>query len=74
MRLVKAAVMRALDQEAWRRYGIPGIVLMENAGLSVVQHLLERFWERRPAGRKVLILAGPGNNGGRWAGGGAPPV
>ncbi len=64
MRLVKAAVMRALDQEAGRRYGIPGIVLMENAGLSVVQYLLGRFWEHRPAGRKVLILAGPGNNGG----------
>jgi len=64
MRLVKAAVMRSLDEEAWQRYGIPGIVLMENAGLSVVQHLLERFWERRPAGRKALILAGPGNNGG----------
>ncbi len=64
MRLVKAAVMRSLDQEAWQRYGIPGVVLMENAGLSVVQHLLEHFWERRPAGRKVLILAGPGNNGG----------
>ncbi|MGD0622612.1 MAG: NAD(P)H-hydrate dehydratase [Thermacetogeniaceae bacterium] len=64
MRLVKAAVMRSLDQEAGRRYGIPGIVLMENAGLSVVQYLLGRFWEHRPAGRKVLILAGPGNNGG----------
>jgi NAD(P)H-hydrate epimerase len=56
--------MRSLDQEAWQRYGIPGVVLMENAGLSVVQYLLERFWEHRPAGRKVLILAGPGNNGG----------
>ena len=64
MRLVKAAVMRSLDQEAWRRYGIPGIVLMENAGLSVVHYLLERFWDARPSGRKVLILAGPGNNGG----------
>ena len=64
MRLVKAAVMRSLDQEAGRRYGIPGIVLMENAGLSVVQYILERFWEHRPSGRRVLILAGPGNNGG----------
>jgi NAD(P)H-hydrate epimerase len=64
MRLVKAALMRSLDQEAGQRYGIPGVVLMENAGLSVAQHLLERFWEQRPTGRKVLILAGPGNNGG----------
>ena len=67
MRLVKAAVMRSLDQEAWQRYGIPGVVLMENAGLSVVQHLLEHFWERRPAGRRsawpvrrLLLLPGRG--------------
>jgi hydroxyethylthiazole kinase-like uncharacterized protein yjeF len=53
--------MRELDQEASRRYGIPGMVLMENAGLSVVHNILARFRERS---RKVLILAGPGNNGG----------
>ena len=64
MRLVKAAVMRSLDQEATRRYGIPSIVLMENAGLSVVQYILERFWEHRLSGRRALVLAGPGNNGG----------
>lgn len=58
------AEMREMDQEAGRRYGIPGIVLMENAGLSVMRHILERFWEHHPSGRRVLILAGPGNNGG----------
>lgn len=64
MRLVQAATMRDLDLEATRRYGIPGIILMENAGLSVVQNVLARFWECCPSGRRVLILAGPGNNGG----------
>lgn len=64
VRLVKAAEMREMDREAWRRYGIPGAILMENAGLSVVATILERFWERRPAGKRALIIAGPGNNGG----------
>lgn len=61
MRLVTAAAMRGLDQEASRRYGIPSLVLMENAGLSVVHNVLTRFRDRS---RRVLILAGPGNNGG----------
>jgi ADP-dependent NAD(P)H-hydrate dehydratase / NAD(P)H-hydrate epimerase len=40
-------------------YGIPGIVLMENAGLRVVE-------AARASGphKKIVILVGPGNNGG----------
>lgn len=64
MRLAKAGEMRELDQEATRRYGIPGLILMENAGLSVVKAILSRFWHNEPRGRKALIIAGPGNNGG----------
>ncbi len=64
MRLVKAAEMRELDQEATRRYGIPSIILMENAGLNVVAAVLSRFWGEGPRGRTALVLAGPGNNGG----------
>ncbi len=64
MRLVKAAEMRELDQEATRRYGIPSLLLMENAGLSVVSAVLSRFWENEPRGKVALIVAGPGNNGG----------
>lgn len=40
--------------------GIPGIVLMERAGLAIADALHERF----PAARSVVLFAGPGNNGG----------
>jgi hydroxyethylthiazole kinase-like uncharacterized protein yjeF len=39
--------------------GIPGIVLMENAGRAVADAVARR-WPRR----SVLVLCGPGNNGG----------
>jgi NAD(P)H-hydrate epimerase len=39
--------------------GIPGAVLMENAGASVARAIMTR-WPARP----VTILCGPGNNGG----------
>src|SRR3990170_505126 len=58
MKLVSVAEMR----EAERRAGVPVPQLMENAGLAVAQEcwlLLGELAERR-----VLVLAGPGNNGG----------
>ncbi len=58
MDMVTAAEMREIDRRAMEEFGIPGVVLMENAGLSVVRAV------RRAGGRRVLILCGPGNNGG----------
>jgi NAD(P)H-hydrate epimerase len=64
MRLVSAAQMRALDQETIEGIGVPGAVLMENAGRGVV----DRIWALRDQGvirpRQAVIVAGPGNNGG----------
>ena len=54
--------MRGLDQRAIEEYGIPGIVLMENAALGVVRHM-EGFCGD-PDGKRVLVVCGPGNNGG----------
>ncbi len=59
-KLATAAEMRALDQGAIRA-GIPGVILMENAGEAVTAHILEL--PARKAG-PVAILCGKGNNGG----------
>jgi NAD(P)H-hydrate epimerase len=54
--------MRHLDNEAIKTYGIPDIVLMENAGIGTVQAIMESYGELD--GRTILIVAGQGNNGG----------
>jgi NAD(P)H-hydrate epimerase len=53
--------MREVDRRT-AEMGIPGIVLMENAGHSVVEFLAERF-APLPAER-IVVLCGKGNNGG----------
>ncbi len=52
--------MREADRHTIEDLGMPGIVLMENAATGVVEALRESF----PEARQVLILCGPGNNGG----------
>jgi hydroxyethylthiazole kinase-like uncharacterized protein yjeF len=54
------AALRELDRRAVDDYKISIPVLMENAGRAVAQHLLTH---RPPKGR-ILVLTGPGNNGG----------
>ncbi|MEX1025918.1 MAG: NAD(P)H-hydrate epimerase [Planctomycetota bacterium] len=52
---------RTLDRRAIDEYGVPSIVLMENASRAVADHV-ESLVEGRE--RPVYVLAGPGNNGG----------
>lgn len=62
MKVVDSVVMRRLDEVAIKKYGIPGLVLMENAGRGVA-----RIIERELSGcnnKRVSIFAGKGNNGG----------
>lgn len=62
MKIVLAQQMRALDKAAEEEIGIPGLLLMENAGRAVAdaaESLLEDC-----AGKRILIFAGKGNNGG----------
>ena len=54
--------IRAFDKYAVETLGIPGIVLMENAGRRIAE--AARAMVRGAAARHVLILAGRGNNGG----------
>lgn len=62
MKLAKAAEMRAMDSKAIKEYGIPGLVLMENAGRATVEVI--RGWRQALFGQTAVIVAGPGNNGG----------
>ncbi|AOQ25151.1 Bifunctional NAD(P)H-hydrate repair enzyme Nnr [Moorella thermoacetica] len=63
MYLVTAAEMGQLDRLASSEYMIPSIVLMENAGLRVVESI-ERHFQGQVANRRILIFCGKGNNGG----------
>ncbi len=55
--------MNEIDAYAIRQSGIPGTVLMENAAKKVVDEIAAIFGGSA-AGRKILLLAGKGNNGG----------
>ncbi len=61
--------VRRVDQTAIERYGIAGIVLMENAGRNATQLLLDRS-AMIDAGiafdaiKRIVIMCGSGNNGG----------
>ncbi len=50
---------RELDRRATEEYGVPGVVLMENAGRGMAELLLS-LGARGP----VVVCCGPGNNGG----------
>ena len=52
----------ALDQELFNEYAFSVDQLMELAGLSCAHAVAKAFPERRD--RKVIVLCGPGNNGG----------
>lgn len=62
MQLAQAAQMRELDRQAIDEIGIPGMVLMENAGRGTVDRMQQHFGP--VAGKTVCIFTGPGNNGG----------
>ncbi len=62
MKVATAELMRKLDQRAISEYGIPGMVLMENAARGVVSALFRSFPELLTL--RVGVLAGRGNNGG----------
>lgn len=61
MKLVNAEEMKQIDVEASEEYGVPGIVLMDNAAKAVADAALDMLAD---AEEKVLVLCGKGNNGG----------
>lgn len=61
MKILTAAQMREVDRRTIER-GIPGLILMENAGSRVVDFLLQRFGPL--TGHRIVVFCGKGNNGG----------
>ena len=59
-------VLRSWDRRAMEDFGIPGIVLMENAGAEAARliHGLALAEPKRYGGGPFRVLCGPGNNGG----------
>ena len=62
MIVVTAAEMQAMDHRTIEEFGIPGRVLMENAGRGATRFLLQQFPHIQ--NKKVGVIAGRGNNGG----------
>ncbi|MFO0973147.1 MAG: NAD(P)H-hydrate epimerase [Phycisphaerae bacterium] len=72
-RYVSREAVREIDRRAIEEYGIPGIVLMENAGRGAAEFIWQLVaesdddiaaMEPRAPQRRAAILCGGGNNGG----------
>ena len=62
MYLVTADEMREMDRRTIESFGLPGRILMENAGRGATQFFLERFKDIE--NKRIGVVAGRGNNGG----------
>ncbi len=62
MRVLSSKQMRWVDQETTARYGLPSLLLMENAGSGVVREMDRHFGSLQEM--RILVVCGKGNNGG----------
>ena len=60
MKILTADQMRNIDRRAIERFGVPSIVLMENAAIAVVDAIFAHY----PSSERVAIVCGIGQNGG----------
>ena len=60
MKIVTSEQMRNIDRRATERFGIPSLVLMENAAIAVVDAIFEHY----PETERAAIFCGVGANGG----------
>ena len=63
MKLVTAKQMRAVDSEAIKGRGIPGVELMEKAGRGTAEYA-KALLGGDVSGKGVVVFCGKGNNGG----------
>jgi hydroxyethylthiazole kinase-like uncharacterized protein yjeF len=61
-RVLSTEQMRQWDKAAIEEVGIPGVILMENAGLKAAQCLAQSYGPMRD--KRVAVVCGKGNNGG----------
>ncbi|MBC8139307.1 MAG: NAD(P)H-hydrate dehydratase [Fibrella sp.] len=64
MNVFTASEMRECDRRTTEEYGIPGICLMESAGIALANACMEELGGGNLRGKAVTILCGKGNNGG----------
>src|SRR5277367_6641390 len=60
MKIVSAEEMRAIDRISSEKFGVPSLVLMENAGSAVAHFVLGDY----PKAERIGVVCGKGNNGG----------
>lgn len=60
MKILDSLRMRNIDRRTTERFGVPSIVLMENAAIAVVDAIFEHYAESD----RVAIVCGTGQNGG----------
>jgi hydroxyethylthiazole kinase-like uncharacterized protein yjeF len=61
VKILTAAQMREVDRRT-SELGVPGLVLMENAGHRVVEFLVDHYAPLQA--QRIVVLCGKGNNGG----------
>jgi NAD(P)H-hydrate epimerase len=60
MKILTSEQMQSIDRRATEEFGIPSIVLMENAALGVMDAIFAHY----PDADRAAIFCGPGQNGG----------
>src|SRR5258707_4428612 len=65
MKILSADEMREVDRLTTERYGVPRLLLMENAATRTLEAIEKRFGD--VAGKRALVICGRGNNGGDGA-------
>ena len=64
MKIVSSDLMSDIDRQAIESFDIPGVLLMENAGIKCWAYINDYISADGPANKNIAIVAGSGNNGG----------
>lgn len=64
MKIADAQTIRSVDAAAARRFSMPGLLLMENAGRGAAEAVMRELASFACPRGRVAVVAGKGNNGG----------